>query len=185
MRRRRAARPEKEDLAHDRIAASRPGLQVSSTEDGQEKGERLMRGTRDRGALLRLATIAGASVVAAGALAGTGGAALADPLPRPPGRAQAKRPAPAQAGQPAHPAGKGPARHAGRHHHRPRTVVRCQNDDTDQLDEIDDDGDEPRHYVAPGSTAPSGGCAQDALNLAGLLAGDHRTRARTARRPVR
>ena len=146
-----------------------------------------MRGTPNRGALLRLATIAGASVVAAGALAGTGGAVLADPLPKPPGRAQAKPAAPAQVKQPVHAAGKGrgPARHPGRRHHRPRTVVRCQNDDTDQLDEIDNDGDEPRHYVSPESTAPGGGCAQDALNLAGLLAGDHHTRARTARRPVR
>lgn len=130
-----------------------------------------MSGTRSRGAMLRLVTFAGASVVAAGALAGTGGAALADPLPGPQGQAQA--------GQ--HGASKGRTqpghiRKVGHHHSRPRTVVRCQNDDTDQSDDIDSDDDEPRHYISPGSTAPAGGCAKDALNLAGMLAGD-RTRA--------
>lgn len=127
-----------------------------------------MTSTRNRGALLRLATFSGASVVAAGALAGMGGAALADPLPKPPGRAQAAQ----------HVTAKGhtrTGRKAGRH--RPRTVVRCQNDDTDQTDEIDTDGDEPRHFVSPDVTAPAAGCSRDALNLAGLLAGDHRTRA--------
>jgi hypothetical protein len=134
-----------------------------------------MRGTRSRGVVLRLVTFAGASVVAAGALAGTGGAVLAGPLPKPPGQAQA--------GQPRHVASRSQAqpRHgghaAGRRHVRPRTVVRCQNDDTDQTDEIDSDSDGPSHFVSPDITAPAGRCSRDALDLAGLLAGDHRTRA--------
>jgi hypothetical protein len=136
-----------------------------------------MRGTRSRGGVLRLVTFAGASVVAAGALAGTGGAVLAGPLPKPPGQAQAVRSE--------HAAGKGraQARHgghaAGRRHARPRTVVRCQNDDTDQTDEFDTDSDSdtPSHFVSPDSTAPAGRCSRDALALAGLLSGDHRTHA--------
>jgi hypothetical protein len=77
----------------------------------------------------------------------------------------------------------------GRHHHQqPRTVVRCQNDDTDQLDEFDGEG-EPVHIVSPGGAAPAGGnCpgAQDALGIAGILSGDHHRRAGlTGRVPAR
>jgi hypothetical protein len=56
--------------------------------------------------------------------------------------------------------------------------VRCQNDGTDQIDEIDNDGDEPRHIVSPDPVAPTGSCPgfKNALGMAGLLGGDHRTR---------
>ena len=67
--------------------------------------------------------------------------------------------------------------------------MRCQDDDTEQIDEFDDDGDEPLHTVSPGATEPAGGrCPglQDALGLAGILAGGHRTRAnRQGRVPAR
>jgi hypothetical protein len=111
--------------------------------------------------------------VVAAALAGTAGVAVADPVPRPHGVA-----------------GKGNAAtwHAvgrrGHHHVRPRTVVRCQNDDTEQIDEFDNDGGEPLHHVSPGTEAAGGRCpgAQDALGIADILAGGHRTRARVPAR---
>jgi hypothetical protein len=121
-----------------------------------------MRGRRNR------VVLAGVTVVAA-ALAGTAGVAVADPLPKPN----------AHTGK-----GNTATRHGvarkGHHHVRPRTVVRCQNDDTEQIDEFDSDGGEPLHTVSPGTVAPAGsGCpgAQDALGIADILAGGHRTRA--------
>jgi hypothetical protein len=109
--------------------------------------------------------------IVAAAFAGTAGVAAADPPPKP--RAHGA-------------AGKGNAAtrhgvgHKGHHHVRPRAVVRCQNDDTEQIDEFDNDGDEPPHTVSPSAVEPAGGrCPglQDALGLAGILAGGHRTRA--------
>jgi hypothetical protein len=51
--------------------------------------------------------------------------------------------------------------------------VRCQNDETEQTDEFDDDGLEPRHVVTPGGA--DGACSRDALNIADILAGDRPT----------
>jgi hypothetical protein len=125
--------------------------------------------------------LAGASVLAAGAANGADGAkaegvALAGPSPRPyPSHARA-----ASAVK-----GRVQGKHPHRvHRHRPRTVVRCQSDGTDQVDEIENDGEEPRHYVSPGSPAPAAGCpsVQQALGIANLLDGGHRTR---PVRPVR
>jgi hypothetical protein len=103
------------------------------------------------------------AIVSAGAvLAGTASVAAADPAPVP-----VTRHSVAGKGHP------GRARHARRPgHHRawPRTVVRCQNDDTEQTDDIDGDGIEPRHVVTPG--AADGACSRDALNIADILAGD-------------
>jgi hypothetical protein len=131
-----------------------------------------MTGGRRRGRRRHLGvlvtTLAGASVLAAG----TAGAGLADPSPVPHGRAV--RSGPATAGR-----GHLQGRHSGTgrkgRHQRPRTVVRCQSDDTDQVDEIDDDTEEPRHHVVPGGTvAPSGSCSGvgEALGIADILAGD-------------
>jgi hypothetical protein len=144
-----------------------------------------MRGRRNTAVPVRwLMTIAAAALAATGtaALAGTESVAAADPLPRP--NAHARGVAGKGHGSTRHGAGR-----KGHHHIRPRTVVRCQNDDTDQIDEIDNDGGEPQHIVSPGGAAPGGGhCAgvRDALGIAGLLAGDHRTRAgMTGRAPAR
>jgi hypothetical protein len=113
--------------------------------------------------------------IVAAALAGTAGAAVADPPPRPSAHGVAEK-------------GNAATRHGvgrrGHHHVRPRTVVRCQNDDTEQIDEFDDDG-EPLHVVSPGTAEAAGGrCpgARDALGIAGMLAGGHRTRARVPAR---
>ena len=110
------------------------------------------------------------------ALAGTAGVAVADPPPRPGAHGVAGK-------------GNAATHHAvgrrGHHHVRPRTVVRCQNDDTEQIDEFDDDGGEPLHIVSPGTAEAAGGrCpgAQDALGIADILAGGHRTRARVPAR---
>jgi hypothetical protein len=97
------------------------------------------------------------------ALAGASGeAAGADPVPRPPRQpaahhAQVKRP----------------------HHVRPRTVVRCQSDGDDQVEEFDDQDDLPQYTFSPGAVpaARSGECSGRALDIARVLAGD--------RRPVR
>jgi hypothetical protein len=115
-----------------------------------------------------VATLAGASVLAAGAP----GTALADPAPSPAHTRQA-RVVKAHADR---------ARHVRRARHRPRTVVRCQSEGTDQIDEIDDESDEPRHYVSPDTPAPAGTCPglQEALGIANVLGGGAR-RARTAR----
>jgi hypothetical protein len=128
-----------------------------------------MRGRRNR------VVLAGVTIVAA-ALAGTAGVAVADPLPRPNAHGAAGK-------------GNAATRHAvgrrGHHHVRPRTVVRCQNDDTEQIDEFDSDGGEPLHTVSPGTVAPAGSAcpgAQDALGIADMLAGGHRTRARVPAR---
>lgn len=114
-----------------------------------------------------VATLAGASVLAAGAQ----GTALADPVPSPAHAKEAKAAAKArdQARK---------ARHVRRVHHRPRNVVRCQSDGSDQVDEIDDESDEPRHYVSPDSPAPAGTCPglQEALGIANILGGGGRTR---------
>ena len=118
--------------------------------------------------------------IAAAALAGTAGVAAADPRPRPSAHGVAGK-------------GNAATRHGvgrkGRHHLRPRTVVRCQNDDTEQLDEFDNDSDEPLHIVSPGTAAPAGErCPgiRDALGIADILAGGRRTRARgQGRVPVR
>jgi hypothetical protein len=127
-----------------------------------------MRGRRSRVVL----------AVVAAALAGTAGVAVADPLPRPGAHGVAGK-------------GNAATKHGvvrkGHHHVRPRTVVRCQNDDTDQLDEFDSDSDsdEPLHVVSPGTAAPAGGqCpgVQDALGIADILAGGHRTRGRVPAR---
>ncbi|MCW2862205.1 MAG: hypothetical protein JWP48_3913 [Actinoallomurus sp.] len=68
-------------------------------------------------------------------------------------------------------AGQGGGRRTG--HHRPRSVVRCQNDETDQLDEFDDEDGEPRHSVAPSRPDAAGHCvgSREALQIAGLLGG--------------
>jgi hypothetical protein len=99
------------------------------------------------------------AIASAGAfLAGTASVAVADPAP------VSRHPA----------VGRGHValgRHAHRPgRHRPRAVVRCQNDETDQTDDIDSDDIEPRHVVTPG--AADGTCSRDALNIAGILAGD-------------
>jgi hypothetical protein len=60
--------------------------------------------------------------------------------------------------------------------------MRCQNDDTDQIDDFGDDGDEPRHSFTPAGSA-GGRCTGDALGIARVLAGEH-PRSRAAR-PVR
>jgi hypothetical protein len=103
--------------------------------------------------------------VTAALLVPAAGAAAA-PSPRPvAGRTAAPRDASRADG--GHSAGHG----RGRAHHRPRAVVRCQNDETDQVDEFDSDDDEPRHVIGPGRPAPYGHCPgyRDALALAGLL----------------
>ncbi|GAB2828616.1 hypothetical protein GCM10027176_36000 [Actinoallomurus bryophytorum] len=109
--------------------------------------------------------------IVAVALAGTAGAAFADPLPRPGGHGVAGK---------GNTATRHGVVHKGHHHLRPHTVVRCQNDDTEQIDDFDSDGGEPVHIVSPGAAeAAGGGCpgAQDALGIADVLAGGHRTRA--------
>jgi hypothetical protein len=125
-----------------------------------------MRGRRSRVVL----------AIVAAALAGTAGVAVADPLPKPGAHGVAGK-------------GNAATKHGvvrkGHHHVRPRTVVRCQNDDTDQLDEFDSDSDEPLHVVSPGATVPAGGqCpgVQDALGIADILGGGHRTRGRVPAR---
>jgi hypothetical protein len=127
-----------------------------------------MRGRRNRAGRL--------VAIVAVALACTAGAAVADPVPRPSAHGVAGK-------------GNGATRHGvvrkGHHHLRPRTVVRCQNDDTEQIDEFDNDGGEPVHIVSPGAAEAAGGrCpgAQDALGIADLLAGGHRARARVPAR---
>lgn len=112
-----------------------------------------------------VATLAGASVLAAGAE----GTALAGPAPSP-AHAKEARAVKAHGGR---------ARHVRRARHRPRTVVRCQSDGTDRVEEIDDESDEPRHYVSPESDAPAGTCPglRDALGIANILGeGGGRTR---------
>jgi hypothetical protein len=108
-----------------------------------------------------VAALAGASVLAAG----VEGTALADPPPSP---AHAKRKV---------------------WRHPPRTVVRCQSDGTDQINEIDDDSDEPRHYVSPDDPTPAGRCPdiRQALGIADLLDGGaaRSTRPRPTTRAVR
>lgn len=123
-----------------------------------------------------LTTLAGASVLAAG----TACPGLADPLPGP--HVRAAQTGPATTGR-AHLQARHPGTGRKARHHRPRTVLRCQSDDTDQIDEIDDDSEEPRHYAAPGGTVASpGSClgAGQALGIAGILAGD-RPRGRRVR----
>ncbi|HZE30131.1 MAG TPA: hypothetical protein VE198_01690 [Actinoallomurus sp.] len=118
--------------------------------------------------------------IVAAALAGTAGVAAADPPPKPSAHGVAGK-------------GNAATRHGvgrnGHRHLRPRTVVRCQNDDTEQLDEFDSDNDEPLHIVSPDTAAPAGGrCPgiRDALGIADILAGGHRTRARgQGRAPAR
>jgi len=113
-----------------------------------------MWGRPNNAGAVRLVTMACLGTAAMAVMAGT---AVAGPAPRPP----AQKPKPA-----------GHAK-AGHHHSRPRTVVRCQNDDTDQLDEFGDDGEEPRHVLTPAQTGTAGRCAGDALDIARILAGDH------------
>jgi hypothetical protein len=105
---------------------------------------------------------------------GTASAAVAGPLPRPPRTAAgaARRPA-------------GHHRRGRNAYPRPRTVVRCQNDDSEQIDEIDNDGIAPSHVITPAGGAPAGSCAgaEDALGIARALAGDRPVRTvRPARR---
>jgi hypothetical protein len=110
------------------------------------------------------------AAVVGGAVAVSAGAAVAGPVPRPPAARQAAAHKQAGRGEHVH------------HRPRPRTVLRCQSDDTDQIDEFGDDGDEPRHSFTP--TEPGGGrCSGDALGIARILAGEH-PRSRAAR-PVR
>lgn len=117
---------------------------------------------RTKTGALRLGTMV---FVGAAAMAISAGAAVAGPAPGPPAQKQAG--------------------HTGHirtvHHPRPRTVARCQSDDTDQIDEFGDDGDEPRHSFTP--TESAGRCSEDALGIARVLAGEH-ARPRAAR-PVR
>ena len=82
------------------------------------------------------------------AFVGPAGVAVADPPPKPGAHG------PAAKGNTA--TGHGVAR-KGHHHVRPRTVVRCQNDDTEQIDEFDSEDDEPLHTVSPGTPEPAGG----------------------------
>ncbi len=107
---------------------------------------------------------AACAVLAAGAVAGTGSVALADlgPEPAVPASAHVRHP--------------GTVRKAGHRHLRARTVVRCQSDGTDQIEDFDDEGLEPRHIV--GETTPTGRCADvlGALGIAGVLPREHRTR---------
>lgn len=98
-----------------------------------------------------------AAVVCAGALTGIPAIAAADPPPRPPGRAQvAHHPAARHPGHLGHSAAHGRTRPA--HHRPPRTVARCQHDETDQVEEINDDDDLPEHTMAPGAPVPAGIC---------------------------
>jgi hypothetical protein len=55
--------------------------------------------------------------------------------------------------------------------------VRCQNDETDQIDEFDDEDGEPRHIVMPGAAGHCVG-SREALQIAGLLGGDRPTASR-------
>lgn len=103
------------------------------------------------------------TMVFVAAMAVSAGVAVAGPAPRPPVQKQVSHTRTV-------------------HHPRPRTVVRCQNDDTDQIDEFGDDGDEPRHSFTPTESA-GGRCTGDALGIARVLAGQH-ARPR-ATRPVR
>src|SRR3569833_2478035 len=136
-----------------------------------------MRGRRDE--TVRLMAVLGAGIATMGALAGT---AVAAPVPKPPAQQVAgpRPPAPQQAatGHSGHAAGRAKAGHP-----RPRTVVRCQNDETDQIDEFDTDRDEPRHIVTPAGNTQAGHCAgsRDAIEIARILAGEHRARPRAAR----
>jgi hypothetical protein len=127
-----------------------------------------MWGRRNNTGAVRLVTMACLGTAAMSVMAGT---AVAGPAPRPPAPKAAGH---AKAGH----AKAGPAK-AGHHHSRPQTVVRCQNDDTDQLDEFGDDDEEPRHVLTPIQAGPAGRCAGDALDIARVLAGD-RARPRTA-----
>jgi hypothetical protein len=121
------------------------------------------------------------TVVCAGmvALCAPASRAAAGPSPQPAGRPHAE--------QQDHTTGKGRlstghagrAEHAGggrtgRHHPRPHSVVRCQNDETDQVDEFDNEDGEPRHIVAPSRPDAAGHCigSREALAIAGLLGGD-------------
>jgi hypothetical protein len=109
------------------------------------------------------------ATIVCGAMAATAvstGTAVAGPVPRPPSARQAAAPR--------------PAGHHGATRHHPRTVMRCQSDDTDQIEEFGDD-DEPRDSFTPAEA--SGRCSGDALGIARILAGDH-PRRRPAR-PVR
>jgi hypothetical protein len=58
--------------------------------------------------------------------------------------------------------------------------VRCQNDETDQIDEFDDEATEPRHIVIPDRPGAAGHCvgSREALQIAGLLGGDRPTASR-------
>ena len=154
-----------------------------------------------------VAAITLAGVLGIATVAGTGGVAAADPDPQPHHAAVAAKPhagkrpirvdirgvghpayvstkvvrlpdvAPrrAAAATPVH--RKGPARR--RAHPHPRTVIRCQHDDTDQTEDFGDDGDEPMFGANPttsGATCPS---ARDGFDLNRLLGVRSAPRART------
>jgi hypothetical protein len=114
------------------------------------------------------------AMVFVAAMAVSAGAAVAGPVPRPPSQKQDQKQDQKQVGQTGH-------IRTVHHHPRPRAVVRCQNDETDQIDEFGDDVDEPRHSFTP--TESAGRCSGDALGIARVLAGEH-ARPRVAR-PVR
>jgi hypothetical protein len=49
-------------------------------------------------------------------------------------------------------------------------VARCRHDETDQVEEIDDDGDIPQRATSPGAPAAGGHCAgRDALIIKRIL----------------
>lgn len=73
-----------------------------------------------------------------------------------------------------HAAAKDPRPHAHRRSApvRPRTVVRCQSDDTDETQDFgDDDGDEPTLVTTPWAPSSSSHCGPTGLGIARVLGG--------------
>jgi hypothetical protein len=98
------------------------------------------------------------------ALCAPAGRAATGPAPQPDGRPRTQQDH--ATGRAGHGGGRRPG-------HHPRSVVRCQNDETDQLDEFDDEDGEPRHIVPPSRPDATGHCvgSREALQIAGLLGG--------------
>ena len=117
--------------------------------------------------MARSVVVAVASLVIVGIC---GEAAGADPRPRPVRRPDAHH------AQVAHPGGR-----QARHHVRPRAVVRCQSDGTNEVDEFDDQDGLPQYTFSPGGSpaAQAGECSGRALDIARILAGDRPTPRRT------
>ncbi len=153
-----------------------------------------------------VAAIALAGAVGATTLAGTGGVAAADPDPAPRAHRPAAKPhhpvkvdirgvsqpayikvvrlpdvAPRRAAAHSHRIeAQAPAHHpARRAHPRPRAVVRCQQDDTDQTADFGDDTDEPTTTVNPATSGNRCPSARDGFDLNRLLGFRSAPRAQT------